>query len=245
MNAFFTALSFLTRIPVPLRSQPGSWSRSVRYYPAVGLVIGGMLAGFDLVAAAWFPPWVRGVLLLGLWVWLTGGLHLDGWMDTADGFGSYRPRERTLEIMKDSRVGAMGVIAAILLLLLKASALASTPGPLWIPLLAAPVIGRWALLPAIRFCPYLTQDGIGKGLREGLTPVSMAAATLFTLLVTVGSAGIRGLWFLVIPLVLVLLLGRAARKRLGGWTGDMYGALVEATEAGVLLLWLLLTEVWL
>lgn len=176
MNAFFTALSFLTRIPVPLRSQPGSWSRSVRYYPAVGLVIGGMLAGFDLVAAAWFPPWVRGVLLLGLWVWLTGGLHLDGWMDTADGFGSYRPRERTLEIMKDSRVGAMGVIAAILLLLLKASALASTPGPLWIPLLAAPVIGRWALLPAIHFCPYLTQDGIGKGLREGLTPVSMAAA---------------------------------------------------------------------
>lgn len=243
MNAFFTALSFLTRIPVPLRSQPGSWSRSVRYYPAVGLVIGSILAGFDWAVAAWFPSWVRGVLILGLWVWLTGGLHLDGWMDTADGFGSYRPRERTLEIMKDSRVGAMGVIAAILLLLLKASALASTPGPLWIPLVVAPVFGRWALLPAIRLYPYLTQDGIGRGLRDGLTSLSLAAATALTLLVAVGSAGFRGVWFFVIALVLVLLFGRAARKRLGGWTGDMYGALVEATEAGVLLLWLLLTEV--
>ncbi len=106
-------------------------------------MIGGVLAGFDLAVASWFPAGVRGVLLLGLWVWLTGGLHLDGWMDVADGFGSYRSRERTLEIMKDSRVGAMGVIAAILLLLLKASVLASTPDPLWIPLLSGP--GVWTV----------------------------------------------------------------------------------------------------
>lgn len=234
MNAFFTALSFLTRIPVPRGSHPGGWSRSVRYYPVVGLVIGGVLAGFDLAVASWFPAGVRGVLLLGLWVWLTGGLHLDGWMDVADGFGSYRSRERTLEIMKDSRVGAMGVIAAILLLLLKASVLASTPDPLWIPLLMAPMFGRWALLLAIRFFPYLTQDGIGKGLREGLTLISLAGATLLTLLVAVGIAGFQGLWFFVIPLVWVLLWARLAWKRLGGWTGDLYGALVEATEAGIL-----------
>lgn len=243
MNAFFAALSFMTRIPVPLRTDTGSWSRSVRYYPLVGLVIGGILAGFDLAVAGWFPPWVRGVLILGLWVWLTGGLHLDGWMDTADGFGSYRPRKRTLEIMKDSRVGAMGVLAAVLLLLLKASALASTSGPLWISLLTAPIIGRWGILLAVRFYPYLTEDGIGRGLKEGLNLFSLAAATLLTLAVVVGAAGIRGLWLPAAAVGMVLLLGWMAGKRLGGFTGDVYGALVEATEAAVLLLCLLVTGV--
>ncbi|PTX64306.1 cobalamin-5'-phosphate synthase [Melghirimyces profundicolus] len=243
MNAFFVALSFLTRFPVPRRTDPEGWPRSTLYYPVAGLVIGFALILFDLLVAGFFPSAVRGVLLLGVWVGLTGGLHLDGLMDTADGFGSNRGPERTLEIMKDSRVGAMGVLAALFLLLLKAAVLASAPAPLWVPLLVAPTVGRWSILLAIRFYPYRREDGIGLGLREGLTGPRLAGATLITLGVSVAALGGWGLLF---PVGAALLVGWTARvviRRIGGFTGDVYGALVEGTEAWMLLLWLWLEVV--
>ncbi|WP_141201683.1 adenosylcobinamide-GDP ribazoletransferase, partial [Paludifilum halophilum] len=193
MNALLNAIAFLTRIPVPVRPNERDWSRSPLFYPVVGLVIGLLLSLFDGLIAGHFPPLVRGVLILGLWVYLTGGLHLDGLMDTADGFGAYRDRERTLQIMKDSRVGAMGVLAAILLLLLKASALASLSEPLFFPLVAATVAGRTALLLAICAFPYRSREGIGNGLKAGLTPFGLTVSFLTAALLLLGLAGGGGL----------------------------------------------------
>lgn len=112
-RAFIAALQFLTRLPIPVQvaDDPGVFRRSTVFYPAAGLVIGGMVAGIGYGASFVFPAPVNAALLLCIWVLLTGGLHLDGLMDTADGLLSHRSRERMLEIMKDSRVGAMGVIA--------------------------------------------------------------------------------------------------------------------------------------
>ncbi|MDU5948969.1 MAG: adenosylcobinamide-GDP ribazoletransferase, partial [Paenibacillus macerans] len=139
------AFQFLTRFPVraELDFTPELLRRSVRYYPLVGAAVGLSVWAAAVLSAWLLPPLPAAVLALIVWVWVTGGLHLDGWMDTADGLLSYRPREKMLEIMKDSRVGAMGVLACVLLLMLKASLLASLlQGGVWqtgAALLTAPV----------------------------------------------------------------------------------------------------------
>ena len=119
MKPLFYAVAFLTRIPVPFRFDARDRTKSTAYYPLVGLLIGGVIAAFDGLIAVHFPPLVRAVLVTACWVFITGGLHLDGLMDVFDGLGSHREPERILAIMKDSRVGAMGVLAAVLILLLK------------------------------------------------------------------------------------------------------------------------------
>lgn len=239
MNAFFVALSFLTRFPVPRRTDFNDWSCSAAYYPAVGWVIGSALILFQLLVADHFPPEVGSVLLLVFWVWLTGGLHLDGLMDTADGLGANRDPEQTLGIMKDSRVGAMGVLTCLLLLLLKGAALASVPGSLWVPLLIVPVVARWVLLAAICYYPYISRDGIGTGLRDGLTGVSWFLATLLTVVLVGVVSGWTGVLFPIVGLLFLWWFGRMIQRRIGGFTGDAYGALVEGTEGLLLLLWLL------
>ncbi|WP_139488104.1 adenosylcobinamide-GDP ribazoletransferase [Brevibacillus dissolubilis] len=125
MNAFFQALTFLTRIPVRFQAKPEAWAKSTAYYPLVGLIIGMIVAVVAVLLSPFLPTMLIAVLTLVCWIWLTGGLHLDGLMDTADAVGSSRSRERMLEIMKDSRVGAMGVIAAVLVVLVKFTAIVS------------------------------------------------------------------------------------------------------------------------
>ncbi|KHL96103.1 cobalamin synthase, partial [Paenibacillus sp. IHB B 3415] len=153
------AFQFLSRFPVKYSPDfsPELLRRSVVYYPLVGAAI-GLSAALGAAAAAWLlPAWPAAVITLILWVGLTGGLHLDGWMDSADALLSYRSRERMLEIMKDSRVGAMGVLACVLLLLLKASLLAAlieggsySMLPL---LLLPPVWSRWYMVRAMARYP--------------------------------------------------------------------------------------------
>jgi adenosylcobinamide-GDP ribazoletransferase len=232
MNAFFHAVAFLTRIPVPyLNSEMKDWQRSVAFYPLVGLLLGGLLwAGGQ--AVAWIlPPTLGAVLLLTGWVYSTGALHLDGWMDLADGLGSYREREKIFAIMKDSRVGAMGVTAAILLFLVKAVAiyeLLIAHKLLWLVL--PPLLARTALVAAIWFWPYVTEKGLGTGLRGGLTGWTVAAGFLFTLGSTFLLYGLTGITVVLVVAICSWLFLRAVSRRLDGLTGDCYGALVEWTE---------------
>jgi adenosylcobinamide-GDP ribazoletransferase len=232
MNAFFHAVAFLTRIPVPyLRSEMKDWQRSVAFYPLVGLLLGGLLwAGGQ--AVVWIlPPTLGAVLLLTGWVYSTGALHLDGWMDLADGLGSYRDREKIFAIMKDSRVGAMGVTAAILLFLVKAVAiyeLLMAHKLLWLVL--PPLLARTALVAAIWFWPYVTEKGLGTGLRGGLTGWTVAAGFLFTLGSTFLLYGLTGITVVLVVAICSWLFLRAVSRRLDGLTGDCYGALVEWTE---------------
>ncbi|KEO81796.1 adenosylcobinamide-GDP ribazoletransferase [Tumebacillus flagellatus] len=235
MSSFFHALGFLTRLPVPRNLNPDAWSKSPPWYPVVGVLLGALLALVGYALEFLTPPAVTAILLLTLWVFLTGGLHLDGLMDTADGFGSYRSKERILEIMKDSRVGGMGVLAAILLLGTKAAALFSLQGSSQIiALAAAPVLGRMAMTAALYGFPYAREEGLAQSLRKDAR-VEGWVVFFFFLLVCLFVGRVLGIFTLVLSAVACTLLIRSSLRKIGGLTGDVYGALCEVTEAVVLL----------
>lgn len=261
LQPMLAAFQFLSRFPVrtELEFTPDLLRRSIAYYPLVGAAIGAAVLAGGWLAGWLLPPLPAAVLALILWVWLTGGLHLDGWMDTADGLLSYRPREKMLEIMKDSRVGAMGVLACVLLLLLKTSLLASLFQEdmlsLGLALLLAPLWSRWFMTRAMHRWPKARQgEGLaaqfhGFGERDAWSGTIMAVTLsvgvlLCTLLLSLGRvdepALLRSLLYLGLSPVLAWAAGTWAARRisakLGGLTGDTYGALGEGLEAVLLLL---------
>lgn len=236
MNAFYHALTFLTKIPVPwLRSDDAAWKKSVAFYPVVGLLIGIALWCFQFITSQIFSPLLTAVLTLVCWVYLTGGLHLDGWMDLADGLGSNRSRERILEIMKDSRVGAMGVLAAILLLLVKSVALLELmhQGSYW--LMYIPMAARTFLLLAIYYWPYLTKGGIATGMKEGLKSCHLGLNFALLIGAALLTGGVQALAATILTLVGSLWFCYRVAKRLTGLSGDCYGALIEWSEVICLL----------
>jgi len=250
------AFQFLTRIPVPLNVpfDERTLARSTVFYPLAGAAIGLAVVGLGALLHPWLSPLTLAVLLLALWIALSGGLHLDGWLDTADGVLSHRSRERMLAIMKDSRVGAMGVIAGVLLLLLKVSLLAdaaaAAPGGRELALLVSvPVWSRWWMTAAIAGWPYARAgEGIGALFRAvkarhaiaaGLVAVLLTAAALLAF-----GAGPQALLLLPACPAAAALAGwpmaALLHRRLGGLTGDTYGAMNEAVEAALLLVFVLL-----
>lgn len=236
------ALQFLTRLPVRLPGLPTAQEngRSLLWYPFVGLLIGGLLLlGYAVTSG--IAVSLQAALLLAVWVWLSGGLHLDGLADTADAWvGGYGDRERTLAIMKDPACGPIGVISLVLLLLLKWAALmALLEAGQWLVLLLAPWLGRW-ILPLLLFTtPYVRPGGMGQVLSEHMPrrslPALLAVHALAMLLC--GWAGLIGL---LVALLVWVVVRHYLQERLGGTTGDTAGALVELVEVGVLLGWALL-----
>jgi adenosylcobinamide-GDP ribazoletransferase len=230
---FLGALSLLTTIPagkITASDQPG---RIYAYFPLVGVVIGGLLA---LVASIEFlPNAMVAFLTVSAWVLLTGGLHLDGVGDAADGLLATVEPARRLEIMKDSRAGSWAVIALILLLLGKFVAVQTVPPLL---LIAPPVVGRWVAALASWAYPYARREGIGGYFRQGLGRPQIITATVLMLLAVGVLALIGHPVALLAPLIGLALLvggGRWAAGRLGGGlTGDVYGALCEITELACL-----------
>jgi adenosylcobinamide-GDP ribazoletransferase len=233
MRGLFAAIGFLTRLPVPARAFDGARSPSAQlaWYPAVGLLIGGLLwcLGWLLSGA---PPLLAAALLLAAWVVLTGALHLDGLADSADAWvGGLGDRERTLAIMKDPRSGPIGVTAVVLVLLLKFAALASLPQPsaaLWV----APLLARAALTVAFMTTPYVRSGGLGSGL-VGESRLACGLALVLTVVVSL-FAGWHGVRALVAATLVFAWWRWACQSRLGGMTGDTCGALTELTEAAVL-----------
>ncbi|MEF3302779.1 adenosylcobinamide-GDP ribazoletransferase [Paenibacillus sp. GYB003] len=251
LQACAAAFQFMTRIPVKaqLDYTDDLFRRSTVYYPIVGLAIGGMLAAAGWLLALVLPAAPASVLTLGLWAAVTGALHLDGLMDTADGLLSHRSRERMLEIMKDSRVGAMGVVAGALLLLLKFALLAELlprSGDSIAFLVLAPMWGRWFVVWAIAGWPYARegQGGLG-GLFAAVTRSEAGAATAcaaaagLLVLLAFGFAWWEAVVWTAGAIALAGALGyalaRAMARKLGGLTGDTYGALIELLECAVLL----------
>lgn len=211
------------------------FERIARFAPWIGLVIGGLQAGLWWGLQGHAPPLAQVCLVLALALLLTGGLHMDGAMDTADGLAA---GERLLEAMRDSRVGASGAQAMVVLLLLKAGALASLDDAAPWALVWAALWGRMAPLLAVAWFPYLHPRGTAgfhrqhwAGLLTEARPGLLAMAGLILVSLARGCPplGLAG----VLPALLVPgWLGR----RLGGHSGDSYGACVEWTEALALLL---------
>lgn len=230
------ALQFLTRIPVPQQRDitPRDSGRSMLFYPLVGALLGVMLLGVEQLLQG-SAPLLRAVVLVALWVALTGALHLDGLADMADAWiGGHGDRVRTLAIMKDPYCGPMGVTALLLVLLLKVAALEQLAGAGSYTLIVAPLLGRTLLLLLFLTTPYVRAGGLGETLSKQLP---RRAGWLIVVLLLPAIMLVPGIgWgMLLAVLALFLLFRMALMVRLGGTTGDTAGALLEVCEATVLL----------
>jgi adenosylcobinamide-GDP ribazoletransferase len=236
------AVQFLTRLPVP---PLGDWrderlARSAKYFPLVGILVGALCAGVFLLARLAWPQGVLPALLaIAAGVVITGGFHEDGLADTADGLGGGQTRERKLAIMKDSRLGSYGALALGLVLALKAAALADLRPPLIAAavLVCAHGLARATAVVMMVATPYAADPEASKlkpsarGARpwEAAVGLAIGAAPLLLLDPLTAIAGVLG------GALAAAWPALAARRQIGGHTGDVAGAAEQAFEAGFLL----------
>jgi adenosylcobinamide-GDP ribazoletransferase len=238
MRSFLAALQFLTILPVRGAFDERALGRSISWFPAVGLIVGVLAACADAAGLhLGCPRAVMNVASVAMLAALTGGLHLDGLADTADGFLSARPRQRVLEIMRDSRIGTMGVLALVLVLAFKTAGLSQLQGTLRPrALLLAPVAGRCLQVLTIGLLPYAhPTGGLARVFVEARRPVPHCLWAAFCL---VGTAlalfGSRGLGIALACGALLAIMAWRSRRRIGGFTGDTLGASSEIAEAVVI-----------
>lgn len=172
--------------------------------------------------------------VVAIWTLLTLGLHLDGAADTCDALFSWRSRERKLEIMKDSRIGAMGALGLILLLLVKIAAINQLGNQWWLGCLLAPLWGRWADIYGIFWFPAAREGGLGRTFHDQVRRLDFALASLSALIISSALLFPWGGLLLLTVLPLIHATARRMVRSLGGLTGDTYGALSELGEVAVL-----------
>ncbi len=235
MKSFLLALRFLTRLPVP---DPGTVSntqlgRSVLYYPLVGLTIGGMLMLSSFLVQS-FSVNIQAAAILSFWVLLTGGLHLDGLADCTDAWiGGMGDKQRSLTIMKDPAAGPMAVVMLVLLLLMKWTLIAeSLINNAHLLLLWTPAVGRLSILGLMLTAPYVRKEGMGEKLVRSMPG---NPARLILILGVTAAALFVGMLPAIAGVGVFLMVRAIAAERLGGATGDVYGACVELTEVTVLM----------
>ncbi|GAW91207.1 adenosylcobinamide-GDP ribazoletransferase [Calderihabitans maritimus] len=237
---FLLALQFLTRVPVTIRSpvETRNLGRAAAYFPLIGLLIGIFSAVLYTLLTPFLTTPVSDLMVIVFQIVVTGNMHIDGLMDAADGLFSGKPREKVLEIMKDSRVGAHGVTAGCLVLLAKFVLWGQIPAAVkGEALVLVPVLGRWAQVYAATFYPY-----VGKGSGAGsyanyLGNREIVLASLFTLGTIMFLLGLKGSLLAGAVLSGTAILGLYVSKRIGGITGDILGALNECVEVlGLLIL---------
>ena len=240
ITSLTSGVIFYTVIPLPAR-WTNNWSRIARWCPVIGLLMGLMLTLWSLLLQlCGVANLTHSAMIVAVWVAITGGLHLDGAMDTADGLSVTNPQRR-LEVMKDSATGAFGAIAAIIILLLKTVSLYEASLPLWFILLSATGWARWGQVWAIAFYPYLRETGKGSFHKENLRFPQDILLGLFVLL-CFSSLGLTleylSWWqtgvILFGNMAIALITGYWFKQQLGGHTGDTYGAVVEWSEAFIL-----------
>ena len=236
---FFAALRFLTVIPLPSRRQarPEEVGRSLGYFPLVGLLLGLLIMGLDRGLELVLPTSVVSGLLVVVLVLATGAIHLDGFIDTCDGLVAGRTPQQRWEVMRDSRVGAFGVVGACCLLLLKYVSLAGLPeSSRMAALVLMPVLGRWAVVCCISAFPYARPEGLGKAFKDGATWPGVALATIIALAASVGFLQLKGLAIMFGVGLVTLTLSLILKRKFAGLTGDTYGAVIEVAEVTAVIL---------
>jgi adenosylcobinamide-GDP ribazoletransferase len=240
IRLFFIALQFFTRLPIPswVGFEANWLQHASRYFPLVGCVVGAIAAAVYYAVALVLPAPVAAVLSTAASIYITGAFHEDGFADTCDGLGGGLTRERALEIMKDSRVGAYGAIGIVCMLAAKLSALATLPpGQAVAALLLAHPLSRLAATSLIWKLEYVRGEGKAKPLAHRMTNAEFAIAALgaclpAALLVAAGwSTPLAILAAVAGALAATLWLGRLFVRRLGGYTGDCLGAVQQLAEA--------------
>lgn len=239
LRLFFIALQFFTRLPIPrwVGFEPDWLRHAVRYFPAVGLVVGTVTASVYMLSIWIWPQPVAVLLSMIAGIYLTGAFHEDGFADACDGLGGGNTPQRVLEIMQDSRTGAYGAIGISLMLVLKFVVLSSLPiYAVAMALLAAHPLSRLASTALIWHLPYAKPDGKAKPLAQAMSTLEFCIAALTAILpvVAICAAG----WFSwqaivagsIAMVAATLWLAGIFLRRIGGYTGDCLGALQQVAE---------------
>lgn len=233
-SRFLSALQFLTVLPVGASDwEVDRMARAAAYFPAVGLVVGGLGAGVLLLLDDALGLLAAGLAVMAMML-VTGGLHEDGMADTADGLGARRDRERTLDIMGDSRIGAHGAAALVFSVGLRWAALATMPASAGaLALLVAATVGRALMVPVPIFSRYAREEGLGQTTEEaGPRECGIALGTAGFVAALGGGGGLLALLAAGVAAAVMLAI---VRRRIGGYTGDVLGALCQVGEITALI----------
>ncbi len=230
------AIEFLT--PLRLRRvqtyDDRTFAEALGWYPFAGLLMGGILVVLDLGLRELLPAGPTAALLVAALALLSGGLHLDGVADTADGMAVQGDRARRLTVMSEGTIGPAGVMALVLVLLAQWSVLSSLPEDTRLAaLLVAPVIARWTVVPVGLLFPPARPNGLGRAIHAGQWPVAAPLATVIALAVALATLGVAGLVLLAVGATTAVILAGAAARMLEGVTGDVFGAAIEVSQLAV------------
>ena len=234
MRNFISALQFITILPLG-KARTFDPPKMVPYFPLVGILLGLMVALFDAVFIRFWTPPVAALLDVIMLAVLTAAFHLDGLGDTADGLLGPRSRDTALEIMKDSRLGTMGLLAILFGLALKWGGIANLDAHRSILLITIPAYARAGILFGMRYLPYGRTQGTGK-------PFFIEKISLryfWGLILTIGLSlilGLKALWLNLAFAIIIAAILLFYKKRMGCITGDMLGAMTELAEAGLFLM---------
>lgn len=237
MDGLISAIRFLTVIPVPFKKDAAFVPKNtVQFFPLVGLGIGLILALLDMLWGQLFGRLLAAVLDAAVLICLTGALHIDGLADSGDGLFSHKPAKKVLEIMRDSRIGSMGMVTVLVVLLVKVGALASIDNHRFVMLLLIPAFARMGLVFAMVHLPYLRKtDGLAGPFFVEKPPVLFVIA-MVVLIIAACLIGWQGFLIALSFFISTLLLILFYAKRMRGVTGDMLGAMIEVQEAFLFLL---------
>ncbi|MEO1760891.1 MAG: adenosylcobinamide-GDP ribazoletransferase [Cyanobacteria bacterium J06629_18] len=234
------SIIFYTSIPMPYVENL-EFSGVARCATLIGVMIGAILGLFDIVANyLGMSVLTRSALIVAIWIAITGGLHLDGAMDTADGL-AVTDNQRRLEVMTDSATGAFGAMAAIVIILLKTAALTEIQGNRWLILTVACAWGRWGQILAIQRYDYLKPTGKGAFHKQAIRSYKDVLPSFFLLLSLncvklifsqfSQNTLLTAVSMIIAGITITFFIGAWFNHKLGGHTGDTYGAVVEWTEA--------------
>ncbi|MEK7774172.1 MAG: adenosylcobinamide-GDP ribazoletransferase, partial [Deltaproteobacteria bacterium] len=233
MKRLILAIQFLTVFPVKrdIEARPEDLSASMAYFPLVGALQGAVLVGTYLLFSTLLPDSVVMAIALLALVLTNGGLHLDGFADTVDGLAGGNDAGQRLKIMRDSSIGAIGVVFLVLDLLIKYLALREMPAEVRLPaLFMFPAIGRWAMVPMAALSTYArSEGGVGAAFAGNGVSTALKATLLAGALLTL-SAGALSLVIMAALGAVVYFMSRYFRRKLGGVTGDVFGFTSEAGE---------------
>jgi len=243
MRLYFIALQFLTIIPLPfsIRWEERDLGRSMAVFPLVGLTLGAFLAGTDFIVTPWLPRPVCDLLLITLLSAVTGAIHLDGLADVCDGLAARGSRERFLAVMKDSSIGAVGVVGLMLGLLLKYQALLHIPlEQKREALLFFPLAARFSQVQMTVWAKRARADGLGAAFINGAGLWQFIFAGATTIICALLFFGMRGLYCLITLYLFTWGFKWWFQGRLAGITGDLIGCASELNEIICLLVMLAL-----
>jgi adenosylcobinamide-GDP ribazoletransferase len=236
MEELLVAFQFLTRLPISrIPYRPDSLSRSAKFFPVVGLVIGLGASGLQRMLTPHLSRALVALLVLTFLVLITGGLHEDALADAADAFGGGWKREQVLTILRDSRIGSFGALALVISVLARFLLLSTLPVNRFMALVvSAHVLGRWTTLPLSYFLrPAREDDGQGARVAQKISATSLLAGTLLSLAIVLCLLR-RTFWIPVLAAFVVsAFTGVYYFRRIGGITGDCFGATNQLTEIAV------------